>query len=146
MKRASHSASRGLEFNQIVSFVWNPTPATTLLIAIKAFIFTQLYHASRYPYMSAFLSLNPTQNSTAILKPLLPYTPPPLTLLALQWTRNPEEMYPVAKAQAGVSRHGRRFHWENLALRTMEDDYHRTQKGHFKAKNKFSNSVYQREI
>ncbi|OJD19674.1 hypothetical protein AJ78_00406 [Emergomyces pasteurianus Ep9510] len=106
----------------LVPFVWNPTPATNLLTTIKAFIFTQLYHASRYPDMSAVLYLVLTQNFTAILQPLPPDSQPSPMPSTLPWNlaapdhfwgtactdasfraSNPNEMDPLVREQTEVS-------------------------------------------
>ncbi|PGH15309.1 hypothetical protein AJ79_02474 [Helicocarpus griseus UAMH5409] len=98
--------------------VWNPTPETTLDVAIKAYIFATLYHATKYPQMSALLTVVLTKNFTAIIEP----TPLPPAPSVLPWNiaqgenfwgtactdasfraSSPEEMHPLVKEQATVS-------------------------------------------
>ena len=56
-------------------FTWNPSPSATLYTAMKAFIFSTLYHATRYPLLAETMYPLLTQNFTALLQPV-PIPPP----------------------------------------------------------------------
>lgn len=65
----------------LAGFVWNHTPSTPLYNTIKAFIFTQLYHASRYPLLAAFLQPVLAKKFDVLLQPQpLPEPPVPYNL------------------------------------------------------------------